>query len=167
MNVIEEKKRERNSRYMFLSEEIKKKEFDRFESLRRSREGIITEQKRRNELILGRAGRSAGILAPSSALLMKQGNSLHTSSVIPDEKAKLVQKEALKVLEEKKKQLSEKMMSFNRRMKENERKLQERQDERKEQSRQWYQTLKLNVSKKKKKESYRRKLLAIFYFILF
>ena len=75
------------------------------------------------------------------------------------DKAKQVLEEGKKILDVRRSQLNQKMQAFSERMRKKEEEQALNREERREQARQWSETLHLNVGKKRRKESYRRELL--------
>ena len=157
MVAIEEKKRNVQRKILMTAEELRKKEMQRLDVLKQNQEEIDRETQKRNANYLGLTERSKK--TPNSAAMKRTHSQYRPGVNMSEDRVKHVQNEAQRVLEEKKKMLNEKMEAFSSRMREKEKRLEEKKEVQKEQARQWSQTLKLNVHKKKRKEHYRKTLL--------
>lgn len=157
MAEIERKQRNSRRRLLGSVQEMKDRETHRLEVLNQNRQGITREIQKRNANITDRPDKEQGM--PKSARMSRAQS--HYSSVRdgPEDKVRLVQSEAQRLVAARQKEFDQRMAAFNERMKEKQRVLDEKREQRQEQARQWSLTLKFNVSKKMKKECYRKRLL--------
>jgi hypothetical protein len=167
LDSIEDRKRAKQQTIVLAVTDLKKREQEKFATLHRNRECLSSQMQERNSLILslensprsirnlGSQGRGRG----REGERQTAGGRRRTQSAWEGEKMRVVQEEAQRVLEERKGSLVQKMEAFKERMQQKERSMFTQQEERKEQTRQWTQTLELNLRKKERKDTYRRQLL--------
>jgi len=151
---IESKNRQKEEALQGAIEKKRQHEMNRFNNFKQNYESVQMERQIMNEQYLLKANKTSKL----SGTNISRRNS-HSSGCSPDEKLKIVQEEAKKRQEEKKSRIGQKMDAFHKRMKKKDEEAEKCMEERKEQAREWTQTLKINVSKKKKKDEYRRELM--------
>jgi len=145
---INERVQNKEKSTMSIIEQKKYRENEKFEIIKRNHESLkeIHEQK------------SQKILEASKLPIVTRRQS-DITKLSSSEKLKTVQDEAKKRLEEKREMLNKKMAAFDERMKKKQEYEKMSQEERRELARQWAETLKINLSKKKNKDEYRRETL--------
>jgi len=166
MQKIEEKKRNAKEKMMRSIENMKKRDIEKVILLKQNQSELSKIIQERNSKIMTDTQvkfsreqlKSASESMPN--LKAKKKGRTQSQEIIPVEcKVKFVQENAQKLQEEKRRLLEEKMKAFSKRMAEQRKKQEEFIDIKKEQAREWSQTLKLNITKKKRKENYRKRLL--------
>eukprot|EP01022_Parablepharisma_sp_SALTPOND_P031232 TRINITY_DN78_c1_g1_i1.p2 TRINITY_DN78_c1_g1~~TRINITY_DN78_c1_g1_i1.p2 ORF type:complete len:457 (+),score=110.75 TRINITY_DN78_c1_g1_i1:11636-13006(+) len=131
---------------------IETKKYKENEKLSLVRENYRSVQLKRNQ-------KSEKLLETSrlSGQIRKAAESVSKMSTA--DKLRMVQDEAKKKLEEKRAYLNKKMAEFDERMRKKQEDEKMNADERKELAREWAETLKLNLEKKKRKDLYKREIL--------
>lgn len=148
---LETKRAERERRIQESVEQKRQKDSQRLEAFRKVHRSLQREHMLMSEKYLPKIGEGSKQLGSR-----KLSASVESSA---SERLKAVQEEVKKRLEEKRETVERKMKDFEERMKRKEAVAEEHREERKEQAREWSQTLNLNIGKKKRKERYRRELM--------
>eukprot|EP00826_Nyctotherus_ovalis_P063372 TRINITY_DN928_c0_g1_i2.p1 TRINITY_DN928_c0_g1~~TRINITY_DN928_c0_g1_i2.p1 ORF type:complete len:210 (-),score=60.16 TRINITY_DN928_c0_g1_i2:17-646(-) len=147
MKAIEQKNRQKEQKLSSLRHQLKAKDEQRFQTVRNNN---LANSVRRAKNPTHSSTQSVGFCQTTCA---------STSRTNTENKVKAVQEEAQKRLEERQRVLSKRMAEFDERMKKKQEYERMTMEERKELSREWIETLTMNVDKKRRREEYKRQIM--------